>query len=158
MSSLIGRAEAEPEDAARPGPPAGLLRPEKNVDESQMAEFSTPIDEVMAGPGQMLQDDMMGPAMPMSGNKKTARSESGSKGSRSKNPFGLTDEQFHAAIAGVSALVAFSKPVQGKLSTMVPKFSADSGDLTLTGMIVSALVAAIVFYFAKGFLVQGAGA
>ncbi len=118
-----------------------------------MAEFSTPIEEVMAGPGQMMQDEMMGPAMPMMGNKKTPRGGS-EKSSRGANPFGLTDEQFHAVIAGVSALVAFSKPVQSKLGGFVPKFSLESGDLTLTGMIVSALVAAIVFYFAKGFLVE----
>jgi hypothetical protein len=124
--------------------------PEKNVDESQMADFSTPIEEVMQGPGGMIQDEVMGPPMPTQGNKKTAR-KSESKGA-SKNPFGMTDEQFTAAIAGLAAVIAFSKPVQGKLSSMVPKFLGDSGDLSLTGMVVSAIVAAIVFYFAKQFL------
>jgi hypothetical protein len=134
------------------GPPTGLLKfePEKNVDESQMADFSTPIEEVMQGPGGMIQDEVMGPPMPTQGNKKTSR-KSESKGS-SKNPFGLTDEQFTAAIAGLAAVIAFSKPVQGKLGSMVPKFTGDSGDLSLTGLVVSALVAAIVFYFAKQFL------
>ena len=134
------------------GPPTGLLKfaPEKNVDESQMADFSTPIEEVMQGPGGMIQDEVMGPPMPTQGNKKTAR-KSESKGA-SKNPFGMTDEQFTAAIAGLAAVIAFSKPVQGKLSSMVPKFLGDSGDLSLTGMVVSAIVAAIVFYFAKQFL------
>jgi hypothetical protein len=134
------------------GPPTGLLKfePEKNVDESQMADFSSPIEEVMQGPGGMIQDEVMGPPMPTQGNKKTSR-KSESKGS-SKNPFGLTDEQFTAAIAGLAAVIAFSKPVQGKLGSMVPKFTGDSGDLSLTGMVVSALVAAIVFYFAKQFL------
>ena len=108
------------------GPPTGLLKfeQEKNVDESQMADFSTPIEEVMQGPGGMIQDEVMGPPMP----------------------------QFTAAIAGLAAVIAFSKPVQGKLGSMVPKFTGDSGDLSLTGMVVSALVAAIVFYFAKQFL------
>jgi hypothetical protein len=138
------------------GPPTGLLKfePEKNVDESQMADFSTPIEEVMQGPGGMIQDEVMGPPMPTQGNKKTAR-KSESKGS-SKNPFGMTDEQFTAAIAGLAAVIAFSKPVQGKLGSMVPKFTGDSGDLSLTGMAVSALVAAIVFYFAKQFLAEKA--
>ena len=117
-----------------------------------MAEFSTAIEEVMPGPGQMMQDEMMGPSMPVSGNRKTAR-KSESKGA-SKNPFGLTDEQYYAVLAGVAAVVAFSKPVQGKLSSMVPKFTGDGGDLSLTGMIVSALVAAVVFYFARQFLVD----
>lgn len=136
------------------GPPTGLLKiePEKNVDESQMADFSTPIEDVMQGPGGMIQDEVMGPPLPVQGNKKTAR-KTESKGS-SKNPFGLTDEQFTAAIAGLAAVIAFSKPVQGKLGSMVPKFTGDSGDLSLTGMVVSALVAAIVFYFAKQFLAE----
>ena len=138
------------------GPPTGLLKfePEKNVDESQMADFSTPIEEVMQGPGGMIQDEVMGPPMPTQGNKKTAR-KTESKGS-SKNPFGMTDEQFTAAIAGLAAVIAFSKPVQGKLGSMVPKLTGDSGDLSLTGMVVSALVAAIVFYFAKQFLAEKA--
>jgi hypothetical protein len=130
------------------------FEPEKNVDESQMADFSSPIEEVMQGPGGMIQDEVMGPPMPTQGNKKTSR-KSESKGS-SKNPFGLTDEQFTAAIAGLAAVIAFSKPVQGKLGSMVPKFTGDSGDLSMTGMVVSALVAAIVFYFAKQFLAEKA--
>ena len=144
------------DDDKKKGPPTGLLpnppdEPKKNLGSSQMAEFSTAIEEVMPGPGQMMQDEMMGPAMPVSGNRKTER-KSTSKGS--KNPFGLTDEQYYAVLAGVAAVVAFSKPVQGKLSSIVPKFTGDSGDLSLTGMIVSALVAAIVFYFARQFLVD----
>jgi hypothetical protein len=141
------------------GPPTGLLKfaQEKNVDESQMADFSSPIEEVMQGPGGMIQDEVMGPPMPTHGNKKTPRgnSDKSSRGS-SKNPFGMTDEQFTAAIAGLAAVIAFSKPVQGKLGSMVPKFNGDSGDLSLTGMVVSALVAAIVFYFAKQFLADKA--
>jgi hypothetical protein len=108
----------------------------------------------MQGPGGMIQDEVMGPPMPTQGNKKTAR-KSESKGS-SKNPFGMTDEQFTAAIAGLAAVIAFSKPVQGKLDSMIPKFTGEGGDLSLTGMVVSALVAAIVFYFAKQFLAEKA--
>lgn len=145
------------EQALKPeGPPTGLLKPslEKNVDESQMADFSTPIEEVMQGPGGMIQDEVMGPPMPTQGNKKTSR-KSESKGG-SKNPFGMTDEQFTAAVAGLAAVIAFSKPVQGKLGSMVPKFTGDGGDLSMTGMAVSALVAAIVFYFARQFLSERA--
>jgi hypothetical protein len=138
------------------GPPTGLLKfeQEKNVDESQMADFSSPIEEVMQGPSGMIQDEVMGPPMPTQGNKKTPRKTETK--SSSKNPFGLTDEQFTAAIAGLAAVIAFSKPVQGKLSSMVPKFIGESGDLSLTGMAVSAIVAAIVFYFAKQFLAEKA--
>ncbi len=133
--------------------PTGLLRnePENKVDSSQMADFSSPIEEVMAGPGQMMQDEVMGPPQMTTGNKRTPKSDT-SSGKKSKNPFGLTDEQFLAALAGVAAVVAFSKPVQGKLSTMVPKFLNEAGDMSATGMVVTALVAAIVFYFARQFI------
>jgi hypothetical protein len=134
--------------------PTGLLRnePENKVDSSQMADFSSPIEEVMAGPGQMMQDEVMGPPQMMSGNKRTPKADTSSSSKKSKNPFGLTDEQFQAALAGVAAVVAFSKPVQGKLSTMVPKFLSESGEMSTTGMVVTALVAAILFYFARQFI------
>lgn len=141
--------------------PTGLLKnfpPEKNVDESQMADFSTPIEDVMAGPGQMLQNEMMGSpyAQPQQA-ASAARKRNGDDGSESgarasKNPLGLTDEQFQAALAGVAAIIAFSKPVQSRMRTMVPKFVGESGDVSLTGLVVTALVAAIVFYFAKKFI------
>jgi hypothetical protein len=38
------------------------------------------------------------------------------------------------------------------MRTMVPKFVGESGDVSLTGLVVTALVAAIVFYFAKKFI------
>jgi hypothetical protein len=56
------------------------------------------------------------------------------------------------ALAGVAAVIAFSKPVQEKLSTMVPKFLSESGEMSATGMVVTALVAAIVFYFSRQFI------
>jgi hypothetical protein len=142
----------EKEDSKRTVP-TGLLRnvePEKNLDESQMAEFSSSIDDVMPGPGQMLQDEVQGSPYEQAPPQKQKKEASG--GSKSKNPFGLTDEQYYAALAGIAAVIAFSKPVQGKLSTMVPKFLGDSGDLSITGMAVSALVAAIIFYFARQLL------
>jgi hypothetical protein len=132
--------------------PTGLLReeqrPEKNLDESQMAEFSSSIEEVMPGPGQMMQDEVQGSPYEQAPPQKQSKS----KGSSSKNPFGLTDEQYYAALAGVAAVIAYSKPVQGKLSTMVPKFLGENGEMSMTGMAVTALIAAVVFYFARQFL------
>ena len=150
-ATLITALE-QPADEKPKRPPEGLLKnePEKNVDESQMADFATPIEEIMPGPNQMIQDEIMGPpSLPQSGNVKTPRK---SESKKSKAPFGLTEEQFTAAIAGLAAAIAFSKPVQSKLSTSVPKFLSESGEMSVTGMVVSALVAAIVFYFAKQFL------
>lgn len=132
--------------------PIEEIAPEKNKEESQMADFSTPIEDVMPGPGRMIQDEVMGPPLgPIQGNRPTSRTPETEK-SKSKNPFGLTDEQFAAALAGVAAVIAFSKPVQSRLATMVPKFLGDSGDVSMTGLFVTALVAAILFYFAKRFV------
>lgn len=140
------------------GVPTGLLRNEleNKVDTSQMADFSSPIEEVMAGPGQMIQDEMMGPPRTQSGNKPTHRNEDSGEGKKSKsnNPFGLTEEQFQAAIAGVVAVIAFSKPVQTKLVTMIPNYLNEAGDLTMTGMAVTALIAALIFFFAKQYVVK----
>lgn len=139
--------------------PTGLIReapqPEKNLDESQMAEFSSSIEEVMPGPGQMMQDEVQGSPYEQAPPQKQKSGSKGSAGS-SKNPFGLTDEQWYAALAGVAAVIAYSKPVQGKLSTMVPKFLGDNGEISMTGMAVTALIAAIVFYFARQFLSERA--
>lgn len=140
------------------GVPTGLLRSEleNKVDESQqMADFSSPIEEVMAGPGQLMQDEVMGPPQMQTGNKRTAKNhESGESKKGGKNPFGLTDEQFQAAMAGVVAVIAFSKPVQTRLTTMVPKFLTETGDMSVTGMAVTALVAALIYYFAKQYLMK----
>jgi hypothetical protein len=135
--------------------PTGLIReppaPEKNLDESQMAEFSSSIEEVMPGPGQMMQDEVQGSPYEQAPPQKRSSGGKSSSGS-TKNPFGLTDEQWFAALAGVAAVIAYSKPVQSKLSTMVPKFLGENGEMSVTGMAVTALIAAIVFYFARQFL------
>jgi hypothetical protein len=143
---------SEPSDEEKKqGVPTGLLRPEKKVDDDQMADFSTPIEE-LTGPSPMSQPDappmMMnmlpsGPA-PVRTKKKAA----------SANPFGLTDAQFYAALAGVAAVIAHSDPVQGRLSTMIPRFLSESGKQTTTGMVATALVAAVLFYFARKFIME----
>jgi len=153
IEQLLAQAPEPSADEKQKGVPQGLIKapvePEKNIEESQMAEFATSIDEIMPGPGQMMQDEVMGPpSMPVMGNQKTSRKEK--KKGDSKHPFGLTDEQFFSALAGISAVIAFSKPVQSRLSTMVPKFMAEgTSDLSMTGMLATALVAALVFYFAR---------
>jgi hypothetical protein len=134
--------------------PAGLLRLEKKIDESQMADFSTPIEEVMAGPNQMIQNEVMGTPQMMMGGPSASRKQGKAESQSSKNPLGLTDEQFQAALAGVAGVLAFSKPVQSKLRNMIPKFVNDSGDTSLTGLIATALVVAIIFYFAKKFIME----
>ena len=125
------------------GVPTGLLEPEKKIDESQMADFSTPIDEIMEDPAMMSMQSQPQQQQPQQQQAK-----------KTKNPFGLTDEQFQAALAGVAAIVAFSKPVQGRLGSMVPSFMNEAGEASMTGLAVTALVAAILFFFAKKFLMD----
>ena len=95
-------------EASQKTVPTGLLRPEKKIDESQMADFSTPIEE------------------------------------------------FQAALAGAASVIAFSKPVQSRLRTMVPKFVGESGDVSLTGLAVTAFIAALVFYIIKKYVIERA--
>lgn len=158
VPSGLSRNSKEGENKA--GPPTGLLRmplnaPEKDIVESQMASFATPIDDIMPGPGQMMQDEMMGSPYVQAPPQNGKVSNDDAPKSRSKNPFGLQDDQYQALLAGVAAVVAFSKPVQGKLGEMVPKFHGPSGEVSLTGLAVTALIAAIVFYLAKKYLVDG---
>jgi hypothetical protein len=147
--------ERPPEDSTK-SVPQGLMRnlPEKKIDESQMADFSTPIEEVM-------QNEIMGSAQMQAPSAVRMRAAPPAEGgeerkTRSSNPFGLTDEQFQAALAGAAAVVAFSKPVQTRLRSMVPNFIGETGDTSLTGLIVSALVAAIVFFILKKFIIERA--
>ena len=108
----------------------------------------------------MLQNEMMGSpyAQPqqaaVASRKRMGDSDDGKGRASSKNPFGLTDEQFQAALAGVAAALAFSKPVQTRLRSMVPKFVGESGDVSLTGLATTALVAALMFFLIKKFIVD----
>ncbi len=123
--------------------------PEKNSEQIEM-DFSTPISEVMPSAAFESVDAatynspttqrVTGVSPGMIGGPPTK--------AESKNPLGLTDEQFQAAIAGLAAVIAFSKPVQDKLADMIPKFLTEAGNMSTTGMAVTALLTAIVFYFA----------
>ena len=67
----------------------------------------------------------------------------------SKNPFNLTDEQMQALVVAVCAAIAFSEPVQAKLGSTIPQFLAESGNRSMVGLLISGLVAAILFYFGQ---------
>lgn len=162
LNEELARAalDKQPSAEKKTGPPTGLLRsplnqPEKDVVESHtMADFATPIEDIMPGPGQMMQDEVMGSPYQQAPSQQ-GKSDDAPKSRGGKNPFGLKDEQYQALLAGVAAVIAFSKPVQGKLGDMVPKFHGPSGEVSLTGLAVTALVAAVVFYLAKKYLVDG---
>lgn len=126
---------------------------EKNSDAIEM-DFSTPIQDVM--PSAAFDSDdtpgLNGPYKSPTNDRVVGLSagviQAESKKGATGVPFGLTKDQFQALVAGLAAVVAFSKPVQTKLADVVPKFLGEHGELSLTGMIVSALIAAIVFFFA----------
>jgi len=134
--------------------PNEFTEEEKKPPQIQM-DFSTPIQDVVPSAEFNAPEGPMD--MPMGGgsyNNPTNHRVTGlsmdsgiappSKKSATTNPFGLTDEQLQAAISGVAAVLAFSGPVQNKLSDFIATNSR--GDLTMTGMIASALIAAIIFF------------
>jgi hypothetical protein len=122
-------------------------------------DFSTPIADVVPSA-----DFDMGPSMGGGGPYKNPQNnrvaalslDNASAGpvssSSSKNPFGLTDDQLNAALAGIAAVAAFSKPVQNKLADLIPKFMSDAGDLSATGMLATAFIAAVIFFIVHKFV------
>lgn len=118
----------------------------KNVDtpqEDEMAEFSTPISELMQQEPdpQTIQRE---PPVVVSPMLKT-----GAQKAASKKKGSLSPEQMDAVVAGIAAVIAFSKPVQEKLVQMVP--GASQG---LTGTLLTALLAAVIFFFGKKFMAK----
>lgn len=120
-------------------------------------DFSTPISDVVPSADFDMGPSMGGPYKNPQNNKVVALSlDNASAGpvssSSSKNPFGLTDDQLNAALAGLAAVAAFSKPVQNKLADLIPKFMSDAGDLSATGMLATAFIAAIIFFVVHKFV------
>jgi hypothetical protein len=64
----------------------------------------------------------------------------------------LTPEQMDALLAGVAAVIAFYKPVQEKLAGMIPQMVGAGGETSNVGLLITALVAAIIFYFGRRFI------
>lgn len=117
-------------------------------------DFSTPISDVV--PSADFDMGGGGPYKNPQNNRVAALSlDNASAGpvssSSSKNPFGLTDDQLNAALAGIAAVAAFSKPVQNKLADLIPKFMSDAGDLSATGMLATAFIAAVIFFIVHKF-------
>jgi hypothetical protein len=132
--------------------PQGLIEtppqnpPEKNVGESQMAEFSTSLDEIVPpGPGMQMQNMAMGSVPPPNAQMQQQTQSAPHSG---KIPFGMTIEQYMACLAGLAAVVAGSKPIQERIGSFFPNVEEGS----MTYMLITALVAALVFYAAQRFL------
>ena len=133
-----------------------LFKPEIKPPQIEM-DFSTAIADVVPSAEfeSMGAPSMGGPYKNPQNNKVAALSldnaTAGAAAPPSKNPFGLTDEQLSASIAGIAAVAAFSKPVQSKLANLIPKFMSDSGNLSATGMLATAFIAAVIFFILHKF-------
>jgi len=118
-------------------------------------DFSTSIADIVPSADFDSAPTMGGPYKNPQNNRVAALSldnaSAGPASPSSKNPFGLTDEQLNAALAGIAAVAAFSKPVQNKLADLIPKFMSDAGDLSATGMLATAFIAAVIFFIVHKF-------
>lgn len=133
--------------------------PEKNIPKQQTTMDSTPIADIMQdSPGMMESQDPRSQFMntsnymPQTPMMAPGASPQAKPKKESGNPLNLSDEQMSALVAGVCAIIAFSGPIQDKLSTTVPQFLSEAGSRSTTGLVVSGLIAAIIFFFAQRFL------
>jgi hypothetical protein len=141
-----------------PPPQQALEQVEKNVSENKQTMDSTPINDIMMEPPMMMEEPRMQGMMP----QMTAPNPQGAytappqqqAAPESKNPLNLTDDQMIALVAGAAAALAVSKPVQDKLVTSIPKFLNEQGSRSMVGLASTGLVAAIVFYFVKDYVVK----
>ena len=66
----------------------------------------------------------------------------------------LSDEQFEALIAGVIAVLVFSQPFQEKMASMVPQFITPDRTRSATGLVLTGLAAALIFFFSRRYLLK----
>lgn len=129
---------------------------EKNIiiDNSKIPKMdSTPINDIMDPPqAEMMPPQQAVPQM-MAPQQMAPQQAPLSVPLKSKNPFNLTDEQMDAVVAAVSAIAAFSDPVQERLGSFVPNFAGDNGR-SMTGMLVTGLVVALMYFFARRYVIK----
>lgn len=120
---------------------------------------STPIDDVLSPeeiqgpPPQMMPSQMPANQGAMMMQPQVAPQDAPQKPQMAQNPMNLTDEQMQAVMVAFAASVAFSNPVQEKLGTTIPNFLVD-GERGTTGLVVSGLAAALVFYLVQRFMAR----
>ena len=124
--------------------PAAAFAPEKSIGTPQMD--STPISDIM---GQDV--DYAGQGQYMAPPQTPAIAQQAPPAAK-KGPMNMTPEQMEALLAGVAAVIAFAKPVQEKLTGFIPQMLSSSGEASNIGLLVTALVAALIFYFGRRFV------
>ena len=156
MTSLVPPPVAPPKNLIYA---ATIMSEEKKIDTSIKHEMdSTPISDIMQG-NDMLADQQppqdprmfqQYPQQQMMVPQQQAQQQAQQQlPAKSANPGNLTDEQMQALFAGLCAVIAFSGPVQDKLSTFIPQFVTDAGNRSTIGIAATGAVAALVFYFGK---------
>lgn len=136
----------------------GYIEPEKNIHQNKETMDSTPINDIMLEPPMMTEEPRIQGVMP----GMTAPQPQGAyptptvqeEKPSSKNPLNLTDDQLTALVVAACAALAVSKPVQDKLATSIPKFLNEQGGRSMIGLASTGVVAAVVFYFVKDYIVK----
>ena len=138
--------------------PSVSFAPEKNVRGSKETMDSTPINDIMMEPPMMTDEPKMQGMMPQmtAPHPQGAYPSPAQQGAQpeKKNPFNLTDEQLTALVVAAATAAAVSKPIQDRLATSIPKFLNEQGGRSMVGLASTGVVAAIIFYFAKDYIVK----
>ena len=138
-------------------PPANI-EPEKNI-HKEVNMDSTPISDLM-GQAEVMEQTMMAPppqmvpGAPMAMAPQVQQVQQVQAPVQSKYPGNLTEEQIESLIVAFSAVLAFSKVTQEKVANIIPSFLDAEGSRTMIGMIVTGIIAAIVFYFTRRFIIK----
>ena len=141
-TSNISQVITKPQESP---PHPEILIEEKKLGESQMMEFTSSIDDLV-GPETLPNESIYTNVTSGRVTGLAPNDDSPKKKSKSSNPFNLTDEQYIAVIAGIVAAVSTSPMIQTKIASMVPNPQG------MNGSIATALIAAILFFFAMRFL------
>jgi hypothetical protein len=120
-----------------------------DLQQMNMTEFSSSVDDLLPLPPAGMADAGIY-VNPTSGRTTgiSLPEKQEEKKKKSTNPFNLTNDQYQAIIAGVSGIIVYSTSVQTKLSSIVPNFNG------INGSIASAILIAILFFFARNYLMK----
>jgi hypothetical protein len=137
-----------------------------NSNKDEMADFSTPISDLMGAPEPMggvppmpAQDPRMAAGMPPQDQfhvvpvpppQAVPQAVPAHAAPHKQNIGGLTDDQLDAVLAGIIVAGLMSPAAQAKLYTFAPQF-ADRG---MTGLLASGAVGAAVFFGMKKFVLK----
>jgi hypothetical protein len=141
MTPLFGGRPSPPPSAV----PFAPTPDEKNISTMQMD--STPISDIMSQDVEYAQGQQQQYMTP-------PPVQQVAQAAQKKGPMNLTQEQMEALLAGLVAVVAFSTPVQERLVGFLPQMIEAGGDRSNIGLLVTAIVAALIFYFARRFVVK----